>query len=94
MGHDCVTHLVTVTPLVVLGADVLVRVLGALLQRGHVRPVLPMSIPQVIGVGPGEREAGTDAASTFVSHWLPRMLGSVAQVVLDLHLGFRLVGNE
>lgn len=54
--------LVTVAPLVVLGADVLVSVLGALLQRRHVGPVLPVLVPQVVGVGTsGNQGDGDDA---------------------------------
>jgi hypothetical protein len=56
------TYLVTVAPREVAGADVLVGVLGALLERGHVRPMLPMLVPEIVGVGAGEDEAGGDAA--------------------------------
>lgn len=38
--------LVAISPLEVLGSDVLVRVLGALLQGRHVLPVLPVIVPQ------------------------------------------------
>lgn len=54
--------LVTVAPGEVLGADVLVGVLDALLQRRHMRPVLPMLVPQVVGVGGCEQNAGEDTA--------------------------------
>jgi hypothetical protein len=54
--------LVTVAPRVVLGADVLVGVLNALLQRRHVVPVLPMLVPEVIGVDGGENQEGCYAA--------------------------------
>lgn len=54
--------LVAVAPGVVLGADVLVGILDALLQRGHVRPVLPMLVPEAVGVDSGEQEAGEDSA--------------------------------
>ncbi len=56
------THLVTVTEREVAGADVLVGVLDALLKRGHVRPVLPMLVPEVVGVQAGEDESGGDGA--------------------------------
>jgi hypothetical protein len=56
------TYLVTVAPREVAGADVLEGVLDALLEGGHVRPVLPMLVPEVVGVGAGEDEAGGDAA--------------------------------
>ena len=56
--------LATITPRVVLGADVLVGVLGALLQRRHVRPVVPMFVPEDIGVGTGEDEERDGAAAT------------------------------
>ncbi|KAL2273449.1 hypothetical protein FJTKL_04515 [Diaporthe vaccinii] len=54
----CCEGLVAVSPGEVLGPDVLVGVLGALLQRGHVRPVLPVLRPQPVGVGAGEGEPG------------------------------------
>lgn len=54
------SYLVTVTPLVVLGADVLVSILGALLQSRHVAPVLPVIVPQVVGVGAGGNDARGD----------------------------------
>lgn len=56
------TYLVTISPLVVLGANVLVGVLGALLQRRQVVPVVPMLVPQVVGVGTGEAKGGNDGA--------------------------------
>lgn len=59
---DALTHLVAVTPLVVLGPDVLVRVLGALLQRRHVAPVLPVLAPEVVSVSTGEGHDRGDAA--------------------------------
>lgn len=65
------THLVTVAPLVVLGADVLVRVLGALLQRRHVVPVLPMLVPEPVGVGTGGDEAGGDTTSILLAIAIP-----------------------
>lgn len=57
-----VTYLVTVTPGEVAGADVLVGVLGTLLKRGHVRPVLPMLVPEVVGVHSRENESRGDGA--------------------------------
>ena len=54
--------LVTIAPGVVLGTDVLVGVLGTLLQRGHVAPVLPVLGPQVVGVQATTNEAGNDSA--------------------------------
>ena len=56
------TYLVAVAPRVVAGADVLVGVLGTLLEGGHVRPVLPMLVPEVVGVEAGEDKGGGDAA--------------------------------
>lgn len=57
------TYLVTVTPGEVLGADILVGVFGTLLKRGHVVPVLPVLVPQVVGVDATTDEAGNN--STF-----------------------------
>jgi hypothetical protein len=50
-------HLVTVTPEVVLGANVLVRVFGLLGLWGHVGLVLPVLQPQTVGVDACEDEA-------------------------------------
>lgn len=58
--------LVAVAPEEVLGPDVLVGVLDALLQRGHVLPVLPMLVPQVICVDAAEDQAGNDDAVELV----------------------------
>lgn len=54
--------LVAVAPGEVLGADVLVGVLDALLERRHVLPVLPVLRPQVPGVQAREDEGRRDAA--------------------------------
>ena len=48
--------------MVVLGANVLVRVLDTLLKRRHVRPVLPMLIPEHVGVHAAEKKGRGDAA--------------------------------
>ncbi len=56
------TYLVTVAPREVAVADVLVGVLDALLEGGQVRPVLPMLVPEVVGVEAGEDKGGGDAA--------------------------------
>lgn len=57
------THLVTVTEGVVLHADVLVGVLGTLLERGHVLPVLPVLLPEVVGVDATANQAGDDGTA-------------------------------
>lgn len=51
------TYLVTIAPWVVLHTHVLVGVLGAFLERGHVLPVLPMLHPEIIGIDAGEGQA-------------------------------------
>lgn len=56
------SYLVTIAPGEVAGANVLVGVLSALLKRGHVRPVLPMLVPEGVGVEAGQEEGGGDAA--------------------------------
>ena len=55
-------HLVTVTPEVVLGADVLVGVFGLLGLGRHVGLVLPMLEPQAVGVDTTEDDRGDDDA--------------------------------
>jgi hypothetical protein len=50
-------HLVTIAPPVVLAPDILIGILDALFQWGHVVPMLPMLIPQVVGVDCGESNA-------------------------------------
>lgn len=54
-------RLVTVTPLVVLGPDVLVRVFDALLQGRQVLPVLPVLIPEDVRVDAGGSDADGNA---------------------------------
>jgi hypothetical protein len=56
------SYLVTIAPLIVLGADVLVGVLSALLQRRHVAPVLPMLLPEIPGVGTSQGQARNNTA--------------------------------
>jgi hypothetical protein len=56
------THLVTVTPEEVLGSEVLVWVLWALLKWGHVLPVRPMLVPESVGVGTGDQHARNNGA--------------------------------
>lgn len=56
------THLITISPGVVLHPEVLVGVLGTLLERGHVLPVLPVLIPEVPGVDTGKQHARNDSA--------------------------------
>lgn len=60
--QENVTYLVTIAPRVVLGADVLVGVLHTLLKRGHVSPVLPMLLPEVVGIGATKDEARNHSA--------------------------------
>lgn len=55
-------YFVSITPLVVLGTDVLIGVLGALLQRRHVSPVFPMGVPKPPSVDSGSKQARTDGA--------------------------------
>lgn len=52
------TYLVAVSPEEVLGPNVLVRVLNTFLERGLVRPVLPMLCPQTVGVDAAEDNGG------------------------------------
>jgi hypothetical protein len=56
------TYLVTVSEGEVLDTDVLVRVLGALLKRGHVGPVLPVLSPEVVSVEATANQAGNNGA--------------------------------
>lgn len=55
-------YLVTVTPEVVLGADVLVGVFGLLGLGRHVGLVLPVLEPQAVGVDTTEDDRGDDNA--------------------------------
>lgn len=67
--------------------DVLVWVLDALLQRRHVRPVLPVLVPENICVGAGPDQGGdADAAGgkNMVSPLSPSSV--VAVVVVPLRL--------
>ena len=56
------THLVTIAPREVLGADVLVGVLDALLKRRKVVPVLPVFIPEVVRVDTGKDQGRNNSA--------------------------------
>ena len=47
-------HLISITPEVVLGSQILVRILWSFLQRRHVRPMSPMFIPQDVGIDTGD----------------------------------------
>lgn len=58
--------LVTVAPGEVLGADVLVGVLGALLQRGQVRLVLDVLLVAVVRVGQSSNDNGDGGAGMLV----------------------------
>lgn len=55
-------RLVTIAPLVVLGPDILVWVLDALLQGRQVLPVLPVLVPEDVCVNAGSGDAYRDAA--------------------------------
>lgn len=63
--------LVAISPGVVLGPDVLVRVLDALLQRRQVLPVLPVLIPEIVAVrtsgGKGGDATTVSGGETMVS---------------------------
>jgi hypothetical protein len=62
-----VTHLVAVSPEVVLGPDVLEGVLGLVLEGGAVRDVLPVLGPEPVGVDAGEDDGGDHDAAVGVS---------------------------
>jgi hypothetical protein len=59
-------YLVTIAPSIVLVPDVLVGILDALFQRGHVVPMFPMLVPQVIGVDCGESNARDHEAARLL----------------------------
>lgn len=71
--------LVTVTPEVVLGADVLVGVLGLLRLRGLVGLVLPVLEPQAVSVDTTEDDGGDDDVDGELA---PEVTGG-SGVVLD-----------
>ena len=54
--------LVSVSPEEVLGAEVLVRVLSALLKWLHVGPVLPVLVPENVGVGGSNDQSWNNSA--------------------------------
>jgi hypothetical protein len=64
---DSTTHLVTVSPEEVLGADVLEWVLGLLLKRRAVGNVLPVLVPQTPCVDAGEDERRDNDAVGVIS---------------------------
>jgi hypothetical protein len=61
------THLVTVSPEVVLGPDVLEGVLRLVLKSGAVSDVLPVLGPEPVGVDAGEDDGGDHDAVVDVS---------------------------
>jgi hypothetical protein len=61
-GCNSQQRLVAIAPEKVLGANILVRILGPLFQRRHMLPVLPMLVPQIVGVEAGDGEGGDDDA--------------------------------
>lgn len=62
LGANLQEGLVSVSPEEVLGAEVLVRVLSALLKWLHVGPVLPVLVPENVGVGGSNDQSWNDSA--------------------------------
>ena len=60
-------YLVTVAPLIILGPYVLVGVLDTLLERREMRPMVPMLVPQVVGVGGSNHKGGNRDTVSVVS---------------------------
>jgi hypothetical protein len=60
-------RLIPITPEEVLGPNILIRVLDSLLQRRQMLPMLPMLVPEVLGVDGAEDQAGDDDAGGMVS---------------------------
>ena len=54
------TNLVTISPEEVLRPQVLVGVFNSLLQSRKMLPVLPMFVPQVVGIDASEDQAGNN----------------------------------
>lgn len=64
------THLITVSPWVILHPDILVGVLSALFKRGHMLPMLPVLSPEVVGVDATANNGGDDgAAACYFDLW-------------------------
>lgn len=61
-GANLQEGLVSVSPEEVLGAEVLVRVLSALLKWLHVGPVLPVLVPENVGVGGSNDQSWDNSA--------------------------------
>jgi hypothetical protein len=78
------THLVTIAPLEVLGANVLVGILGALWQRRKMAPVLPVLTPQPVGVGSSDSKGRDDGAFDFVSLLQPIQTNPAQSAALSL----------
>jgi hypothetical protein len=63
-----ITHLVTISPRVVLVANVLVWILDTLLKRRQVAPVLPMFVPQIPGIVSSKAESRNASTTELVSY--------------------------
>jgi hypothetical protein len=75
---DRLPYLVTIAPEEVLGADVLVGVLGALRPRGLVSNVLPVSIPPDLSVhGSDDKGRDGNAVDTSLVAIPTEILGTV-----------------
>lgn len=74
------TDLVSISPKVVLGPNVLVRIFDAILEGRLVLPVLPMLIPEVIGVDRcnnqgGRNDTAFDFNSVRIFYSIPHPIG-------------------
>lgn len=67
--------LISITPEKVLGANILVRVFWPLWERRHVLPVLPMLVPEVVGVDTTEEEEWGDTVQRQLFPQLAALAG-------------------
>ena len=75
------SSLVTIAPREVLGADVLVGVLDALLKRRKVVPVLPVFIPEVVRVDTGKDQGRNNSVDRQLAPELARGSSMVTRLL-------------
>lgn len=75
----------------VLNTDVLIGVLGTLLERGHMLPVLPVLVPKVVSIDTAENQAGDDSIDGELA---PKVAGGSSMVLDSSSLAVERIVNH